>query len=58
MNCETLTNHDIAMTEFKNRFIIRSPGLFFKEYLQEAKQSAIFMQERLQEGEKRGFIYA
>ena len=47
-----------AMTEFNNRFIIRSPSLFFKEYLQEAKQSAIFMQERSQEGEKRGFIYA
>ena len=47
-----------AMTEFNNRFIIRSPSLFFKEHLQEAKQSAIFMQERSQEGEKRGFIYA
>ena len=47
-----------AMTEFNNRFIIRSPSLFFKEYLQEAKQSAIFMQERSQEGEKHGFIYA
>ena len=30
----------------------------FKEYLQEAKRSAIFTQERSQEGEKRGFINA
>ena len=33
-------------------------SLFFKEYLWEAKQSAIFMQERSQEGEKLGFICA
>ena len=38
-------------TEFNNCFIIRSLSLFFKEYLQEAKQSAIFTQERSQEGE-------
>ena len=47
-----------AITEFNNCFIIRSPSLFFKEYLWEAKRSAIFTQERSQEGEKRGFIYA
>ena len=38
--------------------MIRSLSLFFKEYLREAKQSAIFMQEQSQEGEKHGFIYA
>ena len=47
-----------GITEFNNCFIIRSPSLFFKEYLREAKRSAIFTQERSQEGEKRGFIYA
>ena len=48
-----------AITEFNDCFImIRSPSLFFKEYLREAKRSAIFTQERSQEGEKRGFIYA
>ena len=47
-----------AITEFNNCFIIRSRSLFFKEYLREAKRSAIFTQERSQEGEKRGFIYA
>ena len=31
-----------AITEFNNCFIIRSPSLFFKEYLREAKRSAIF----------------
>ena len=31
---------------------------FFNEYLRETKWSAIFTQERSQEGEKRGFIYA
>ena len=29
---------------------------FFNEYLREAKQSAIFTEERSQEGEKHGFI--
>ena len=33
-------------------------GFFLYEYLREAKQSAIFTQEQLQEGEKRDFIYA
>ena len=47
-----------AITEFNNCFIIRSPSLLFKEYFREAKRSAIFTQERSQEGEKRGFIYA
>ena len=47
-----------AVTEFNNCFIIWSATLFFKEYLREAKQSAIFIQEWSQEGEKRGFIYA
>ena len=59
---ETLRDTDksryFAITEFNNCFIIRSPSLFFKEYLREAKQSAIFLQEPSQEGEKRGFIYA
>ena len=41
-----------AITEFKNCFII------FNEYPQEAKRSAIFTQERSQEGEKHGFLYA
>ena len=36
---------------------IRSPNLFFNEYLRETKRSAIFTLERSQEGEKRGFIY-
>ena len=35
-----------AMTEFNNCFIIGSPSLFFKQYLREAKRSAIFTQER------------
>ena len=47
-----------AITEFNNCFIIRSRSLFFKEYLREAKRSAIFTQERSQEGDKRAFIYA
>ena len=47
-----------AITELNNCFIIRSLSLFLKEYLPEAKRSAIFTQERSQEGEKRGFIYA
>ena len=45
-------------TELNNCFIIRSLSLFLKEYLREVKRSAIFTQERSQEGEKRGFIYA
>ena len=47
-----------AITEFNNCFIIRSPSLFFNEYPREAKRSAIFTQERSQEGEKHGFLYA
>ena len=31
-----------AITEFNNCFIIRSPSLFFNEYLREAKRSAFF----------------
>ena len=31
-----------AIAEFNNCFIIRSPSLFFNEYLREAKLSAIF----------------
>ena len=47
------------ITEFNNCFIIRSPSLFFffNEYPWEVKKSAIFMQERSQEGEKHGFLY-
>ena len=37
---------------------IRSPSLLFNEYPREAKRSAIFTQERSQEGEKHGFLYA
>ena len=33
-----------AITKFNKRFIIRSPSLFFKEYLREVKRSAIFSQ--------------
>ena len=40
-----------AITVFNNCVIIRSPSLFFKEYLRETKRSAIFTQERSQEGE-------
>ena len=40
-----------ATTEFNNCFIIRSPSLVFNEHLWEAKRSAIFTQERSQEGE-------
>ena len=47
-----------AITEFNNCFIIRSPSLFFNEYPREAKLTAIFTQERSQEGEKQGFFYA
>ena len=47
-----------AITVFNNCFIIRSPRLFCKEYLWEAKRSAIVTKERSQEGEKRVFIYA
>ena len=32
--------------------------VFFNEYPWEAKRSAIFTQERSQEGEKHGFLYA
>ena len=47
-----------AITKFNNCFIIQSPSLFVKEYLQEAKRSAIFTQEWSQEGEKHSFLYA
>ena len=40
-----------VITEFNNCFIIRSRSLFFNEYPREAKRSAIFTQERSQEGE-------
>ena len=53
---DTYKSRYFAITKFNNCFIIRSPSLFFKECLWEAKRSAIFAQERLQEGEKRGFI--
>ena len=43
----------IFCDEFHNCFIIRSPSLFFNEYLREAKSSTISTQERSQEGEKR-----
>ena len=42
------------ITEFNNCFIIRSPSLFFNG----AKRSAFFTQERSQEGENHGFVYA
>ena len=47
-----------AIAEFNNCFIFRSQILFFSEYPREAKRSAIFTQERSQEGEKHGFLYA
>ena len=47
-----------AITELNNCFIIRSSSLFFNEYSGEAKRSAIFTQERSQEGEKHGSLYA
>ena len=50
MICETLTNHDFCDNRV-HCFIIRSLSLFFKEYLREAKRSAIFTQEQSQEGE-------
>ena len=39
-------------------FSIRSPSLFFNEYLWKAKWSTIFTQEQSKEGELHGFIYA
>ena len=48
------------ITEFNNRFIIRSSRFFFfffDEYLREVKRSATFTQERSQEVEKRGFAF-
>ena len=36
----------------------RAEFVFFNEYPREVKRSAIFMQERRQEGEKHGFLYA
>ena len=48
-----------AITGFNNYcFNIQSPSLFFDGYLREAKRSAIFMHEWLQEGEKSGYLYA
>ena len=46
--CETLTNHYyFSITEFNNdSFLIWLPNLFFREYLQEAKQYAMFTQWR------------
>ena len=35
-----------AATECSNCFTIQSPSLFFNEYIQEAKQSAIFTREQ------------
>ena len=60
---EANNNIDLLATDKSRYFAItkfnyRSPSLFFKEYLREAKRSAIFTQERSQEGEKCGFIYA
>ena len=43
-----------AITEFSNCFIIRSPSLFFNEYLREAKRSAFFHSRTI----TRGFLYA
>ena len=45
-----------AMTKFN--FYHSITELFFNEDPWEAKRSAIFTQERSQEGEKRGFFYA
>ena len=41
-----------------NCFIIRSPSFLMNILAWEAKRSAIFKQERSQEGEKHGFLYA
>ena len=41
-----------AITEFNNCFIIRSPSLFFKEYLREAKRSASFSRKSDHKKEK------
>ena len=43
-----------VITEFNNCFIIRSPSLFFNEYLREAKRSAFFHSRTI----TRGFLYA
>ena len=47
-----------AITEFNDCFITDSPSLLVNEYLWEVKQSVIFTQERSQEGEKSGYLYA
>ena len=52
MTHKTLTNYNIYI--FLSLNIL--PCLFFNEYLREAKQSALFTQEGLQEGEKHCFI--
>ena len=46
---ETHESRYFAITEFNNCFIIRSPSLCLKEYLREAKRSAIFTQKRSQD---------
>ena len=58
LDCTHDKSRYFAPTEFNNCFIIRSPRFFFNEYSREAKRSAIFTQERSQEGENRGFFYA
>ena len=50
-----------AITEFNNNIVLSfdlTLSLFFIEYPWEAKRSAIFTQQRSQEGEKNGFLYA
>ena len=39
---DTNKSRYFEVSEFNNCFIIRSPSLFFNEYLREAKRSAIF----------------
>ena len=52
---DTNKSRYFGITEFNNFFIIQSSSFFFfDKFLREA---AIFTQERLQEGEKRDFIY-
>ena len=48
---DTKKSRYFETTDFNNCFIIGSPSLVFNEYLREAKRSAIFTQERSQEGE-------
>ena len=51
---DTNKSRYFGISEFNNCFNIQSPSLFFDKFFREA---AIFTQERLQEGEKRDFIY-